>query len=434
MKSDGRHGIFYLLDESGIFQTGDSPPDCRLFAGEPGRQWVRRLQRERLKTLYRTVRNQLFEFLDIASYGAVERLLADVELRRRVSRRSYGLLGTMFGLEGTEREVVSRVQSYSSTADGVIRYLKGKLLANYASYIEMTNEIDMTSDPVELLLIIFDDRYHKKARFEAKRKLVLMNLAAAIDQRERETQIEEKFREFLSFLNRHVWSPDIRIGELSSVYLVSRHDPRDFSCTEVRVVPPEDIGRVEEGAKVTLLKRRRFNIDGREIPIYVSIRKKPPEAKVLKLLRKREENPAVAVDDELGLMGVVDSVMDVKLFQRHLTRSATRAGSFMTLEDVDDTLTGGCHRGSNIGSDPNTRMFKFFARMGGMRVEFILHSNKTYLDYMYRRGTSHDEYEVKRIFDSGVADLLFPQDIYHLDLAAVRDELIQWFRRRIEGA
>ncbi|MFW3146682.1 MAG: hypothetical protein ACMUIE_07715, partial [Thermoplasmatota archaeon] len=42
--------------------------------------------------------------------------------------------------------------------------------------------------------------------------------------------------------------------------------------------------------------------NGRNIPIYVSVRKKPPEAKVLKLLRKGEENPADAVDDELGLM------------------------------------------------------------------------------------------------------------------------------------
>ncbi len=155
---------------------------------------------------------------------------------------------------------------------------------------------------------------------------------------------------------------------------------------------------------------------------------------MLKLLRKGEENPAVAVDDELGLMGVVDSVMEVKLFQQHLTQSATRAGSFMTLEEVSDTLAGGRHLSSNAGSNPETAMFKFFARMGGMRVEFILHSNKTYLDYIYRRGTSHDEYEVKRIFDSGVAELLFPQDIYKLDLQEVRNQLLRWFRHRLEEA
>jgi hypothetical protein len=187
------------------------------------------------------------------------------------------------------------------------------------------------------------------------------------------------------------------------------------------------------GRKLTLIKRRRFKENGREVPIYVSVRKKPPEAKVLKLIRKKEENPAVAVDDELGLLGVLDTVAEVRLFQKHLTESAIRAGSFMTLEDISDTLGGGKHRSSSVGSSSSTPMLKFFARMGGMRVEFIVHTNRSYLDYIYKKDVSHDEYEVKRLFDSGVAELLFPREIYHLDMAAVKDNLIDWFRQRIEG-
>ena len=57
-------------------------------------------------------------------------------------------------------------------------------------------------------------------------------------------------------------------------------------------------------------------------------------------------------------------------------------------------------------------MLKFFARLGGMRVEFIIHTNQSWVNYMYQRDVAHDEYEVKRIFDSGVAELLFPHDIY----------------------
>jgi len=188
----------------------------------------------------------------------------------------------------------------------------------------------------------------------------------------------------------------------------------------------------EKGRKLTLIKRRRFQLNGKEIPIYVSVRKKAPEAKVLKLLRKGEENPAIAVDDELGLMGVLDSVADVKIFQKHLTKSALKADSFMTLEEISDTLTGGTHKSSNVGSSVSTPMFKFFARMGGMRIEFIIHSNKTYLNYMFQRNISHDEYEVKRIFDSGVAELLFPSDIYHLDMAKIKERQIKWCRCQIE--
>ena len=164
----------------------------------------------------------------------------------------------------------------------------------------------------------------------------------------------------------------------------------------------------------------------RKIPIYVSIRKKPPEAKVLKLLRKNQKNPAVAVDDELGLMAVLDSVSDIKAFQKHLTRSASSANSLMVLEDISDTLTDRSeYRGRAVGSSEKTPMMKFFARLGGMRVEFIIHTNRTWLNYMYQRDVAHNEYEVKRMFDTGVIELLFPMDIFHLSLLQILDALLQ---------
>ncbi|OGQ99275.1 MAG: hypothetical protein A2521_13670 [Deltaproteobacteria bacterium RIFOXYD12_FULL_57_12] len=433
--SSYKDNIFRLLEQDGPFATGETAPDMSFFS-PAARRRAQQLRETRLATRYRIIRNQLFEFLNIESFVEIQQLIGNAARRGEAESRAYALFGNMFGIEGTAREIISRVDSYSRTADGVVRYLKNTVLAPYAPYIEMTNEIDTTISPVKLLLIIFDDRYHKKARFEAKRKLVLMNLAGSIDQRERETDIENKFARFLEFLNAYVWSRDIKIGELEPAFLLSRHDPEDFSCTAVQTISCEEAKAIQPaaGQKLTLIKRRRFHASGREIPIYVTIRKKVPEAKVLKLLRKGEENPAVAVDDELGLMGVLEEGMDLKLFQKHLTESAIRAGSFMTLEDVSDTLADGTlHRSGSIGSSAKTPMFKFFARMGGMRVEFIVHTNRSYLNYMYQREVSHDEYEVKRIFDSGVAELLFPSDIYLLDMATIKDELLRRFRKRIEG-
>jgi hypothetical protein len=341
----------------------------------------------------------------------------------------------MFGLNGTVREIEARVHEYARTADAVVNSLNGKILTPYASSIATTNEIEVANDPVTLLLIMFNDRYHKKARFEARRKLVLMNLAGSIDQRERETAIEEKFSSFLHFLNDYVWSTNLKIGEHDIVYLYSRHSQEDFRCSDVQLLSADQAKNVElaKGFKLTLLKRRRFTAGTREIPIYVSIRKKPPEAKVLKLLRKNEKNPAVAVDDELGLMAVLDSVADIKTFQNHLTRSASKADSFMVLEDISDTLTGSTpYRTTATGSSPKTEMLKFFARLGGMRVEFIIHTNRSWLNYMFQKDVAHDEYEVKRIFDSGVMELLFPKDIYQLDHDIIRNDMIRRFRRRIE--
>jgi len=427
--------IYALLDQEGPFSTADTPPGSALFS-PLARKRAAELRQKNLVTKYRATRNQIFELLNVRTYQEIQALIKDTEKRQAADRRAYLLLGNMFGIHGSEREIISRVNSYSQTADSVIRYLNNKVLSRYAPFIEITNEIDIASSPVDLLLIMFDSRYHKKARFEAKRKLILMSLAGSIDQRERETDIETKFAEFLHFLNEYVWSPDIRIGELKLFYLLSRHEPERFSCTEVRVLTEAQAAKItlEPGQKLTLIKRRRFRSGSKEVPIYVSVRKKAPEAKVLKLIRKGEENPAIAVDDELGLLGVLDTAAEVKLFQKHLTESAIKAKSFMTLEDITDTLNGGSrHNSSNIGSSASTPMMKFFARMGGMRVEFIVHTNRTYLDYIYKKDVSHDEYEVKRIFDSGVADLLFPKEIYHLDMTAARDQLIRWFRQRIEN-
>jgi hypothetical protein len=428
--------VFTSLQQHGPMATTDSVQLNSPFS-QQAREWLRVLRENRLNvTKYRALRSQVFEFLNISNFAQIPTLLKTPQLRKERSLRACALLGNMFGVQGTTREVEARLTEYARTADAVVNSLKSKIMAPYASHIATTNEIEVTNDPVNLLLIMFDDRYHKKARFEARRKLVLMSLAGSIDQRERETQIEDKFSLFLDFLNDYVWSRNLKIGEHEIVYLFSHHTSDDFSCTDVQVIGLEQAKTAAPavGTKLTLLKRRRFTAGSREIPIYVSIRKKPSEAKVLKLLRKNEKNPAVAVDDELGLMAVLDSIADIKMFQNRLTRSASKADSFMVLEDISDTLTEAATYGvTNTGSSRKTPMLKFFARLGGMRVEFIIHTNRSWLNYMYQQDVSHDEYEVKRIFDSGVAELLFPGDIFHLDHQAIRNDMIRLFRRQIEG-
>ena len=429
-----QQSVFSAMLQEGPFAIENVPPLAHPFSRET-KAWVKKIHNNQLlKTKYRSVRNQIFDLLGINTFDEILVLIHDKTLRAEAAGRAHLLLGNMFGIEGSSREVIRHLNEYARTADDVISSLRAKVLAPYSSHIETTNEIVTAWDPVELLLALFDDRYHKKARFEAKRKLALMGLAGSIDQRERETRIAEKFSGFLNFLNAYVWSPDYKIGDLDIRYLFSTHNEEDFSCTTVTVLSEQEALSVTPtaGEKLTLIKRRRFRDNDADIPIYVTIRKKPPAAKVLKLLRKNEKNPATAVDDELGLMAVLDSVNDVKRFVRHLTRSAAKAESFMTLEDISDTLTGGEYGGTATGSSGKTSMLKFFARTGGMRIEFIIHTNRSYLNYIYQRDVAHDEYEVKRIFDTGVVEFLFPPDIYRLDLQKIRDHQLAWFRKQIE--
>lgn len=429
------NSVFTSLQQDGPLAVSDSVFICQPYS-QRTKKWVKNLRSRKVNvTKYRALRSQIFEFLGVNSFDEIAELLTQPQLQKERKIRAYALLGNMFGIIGTTQEIEARVHDYAQTADAVINSLKTKILAPYTSHIAITNEIEVANNPIELLLIIFNDRYHRKARFEARRKLVLMGLAGSIDQREKETETEDKFSHFLHFLNDYVWSPNQKIGEHDIVYLLSQHSPEDFSCEKVDILSYKEAKQVVtgNGVKKTLLKRRRFNTGTKDIPIYVSIRKKLPEAKVLKLLRKNAKNPATAVDDELGLMAVLDSAADIKVFQQHLTHSASKANSLMVLEDISDTLTGKTtYQSQSIGSSNKTPMLKFFARLGGMRVEFIIHTNTSWLNYMYQQDVAHDEYEVKRIFDSGVIELLFPKEIFHLNHTSIRNDMINLFRKQIE--
>jgi len=424
--------VFAAMKQDGPFAVGKEVSLDHPFS-QLHRRWVQRLLADQvLKTKYRAVRSQIFNLLQIHSYAGIQQLLKDPELREVVSEQANLLLGRLFNLDVESHEIHTRMREFATTADAVIDYLRNKVFAPYASHIEISNEIGTINDPVELLLMIFDDAYHQKVRFEAKRKLVLMNLAGAIDQRERETEIEARFASFLRFLNDYVWSSELRIGEHRHAYLLSEHDPEDYRCLNVRVLDKQTAQGLELQPlqRLTFVKRRLFKAGNKDIPVYVSMRKKGPAAKVLKLLRKNEKNPAVAVDDELGLMAVLDGRAEVTRFVDHLSKAAVRSGVLMTQEDISDTLTGGGYAAKSTGSSSATPMLKFFARLGDTRVEFIIHTNQSYLDYNLRRGVSHDEYEVRRIFDSGVAELLFPSDVFDLDIPAIRDERMAHFGNR----
>ena len=250
------------------------------------RDWVKTFCHDPVTvTKYRAVRSQIFDLLQVNRFSQIPALISNGTLKNKCSERAYSLLGNLYGIQGELSEVKNRIREYARSADEVITYLQNKVLADYHSNIEISNEIETTQNPVDLLLILFNDQYHRKTRFEAKRKLVLMGLAGSIDQRERETEIEKKFSNFLSFLNRYVWSPKLKIGELQITYLHSVHSKQDYACETVEVIEEgNDILRQPLGdrEKLTMIKRRLFEFEGKEIPIYVTVRKKDSAAKILK--------------------------------------------------------------------------------------------------------------------------------------------------------
>lgn len=434
--STEKRNNFFVLHQDGPFaikyiHVATRRSENREWLNE-NREWLTQLRENpQQRTNYHALRNQICQLLDITSFHEIPDLIIDKTRREKASKRAHALLGSMYGIEGTQSEIESQIKSYAEAADGVIHSLRQGILAPITRHIEMVNEVGSTHDIVELQLMVFDRKYSDKARFEAMRKIELIRLAGSIDQRERETKVSERFAAFQNFLDAHVWSSE-RIGDTEDVYLLSEHDLDSTNACNSTQIITEEIAQgldLQDNQKLTLLKRRKFTVNGVDIPVYVTPRRKPTSSKILKLLRKGHENPALSVDDDLGLMAVLNSEKDIRTFMKHLTDSAAKAGTFITPEETEDKLGKGTHKPNTEWSSPYARHLKFFAKMRGMRVEFVLYTNESYVESQYRDEASHREYELRRFFKAGIPNLLFPQNFYHIDFASLEPELVKRLRK-----
>ncbi|MBU1724136.1 MAG: hypothetical protein KJ892_09835, partial [Gammaproteobacteria bacterium] len=154
--------IFIAMKQDGPFAVRDQisfeHPFCR-----QNRQAAKVFRHDRQTTAkYRAVRDQLFDLLQIECFNEIPDLIQNPVLRAQRTERAYRLLGNLFGISGELSEIRSKIHEYMNTADAVIGQIRNKVLAAYNSHIEISNEIETSKNPIDLLLIIFDDRYHKK--------------------------------------------------------------------------------------------------------------------------------------------------------------------------------------------------------------------------------------------------------------------------------
>lgn len=387
----------------------------------------------------------LFQALEVSSDADLLELIHNTKERRRRVEGNYPMLGRMYGIEGKKAEVKRTIEGYGSLADATVQRAKSKVLGSKAGKFEMTNEVQSTNNPFELMLMAADNRFDKKVRFEAVRKLMLMDLIASIDQKERRLNTVAQFDKFIAFLDEHVWNPKQKKGASTPGYLISQHDEaHGFVATKVAFVDEKEGDQmlILPGQKRTALRRRSFLVpqgDGeKEIFVYASERRKLIEDEALKLVRGGAENPDIVIEDQLGLEVVFDNESHLRLFMRHLHESAKRAGSFMAIEDLEDSLNNGTgHNGTSEGSSSKLRMRKFYIKMNGMRVEIILHTNETYVNSLYAEQVAHKEYEVNRFFrdNKGVpsaAKQLFPEYVYGQDLDSIHEQLTYEVRRSLQ--
>ncbi len=359
--------------------------------------------------------------------------LGDDETRQKAKDKALVAAGNMYGIHPAERK--TKISQYAKEADRVIDYVQQKVVPTLIPQPEMINEVRGAQNPGDLILMLFDDRYAPRARFEAIRKLTLMNIIASIDQKHNGSNT--MYVKFLEFLNTHVLDTKThRIGEHERVYLLSKHNKDTFAVEEVKEISEEQAKNLQlkPYQKLTFIGHRNFfDEKGNLTPVYVTPREKSLEATVLKMLRKDEDNPSAAVDDNIGLFAVFNSKKDLNAFQRHLVDAADTANSGILFTDMDDTLNGEAYHGENTGSSNDIQWRKCFVRVNGATVELAMMTNESYLNYRNKLDASHDEYVVKRAFETGVVDLLLPERFYGTKSKELREQELRRVRRNIEG-
>ncbi len=447
---DTKTRIGYILPQEGLFKLFENHSPTRGIVGvrdQEGYTPIRSMRAEHI-TRYRAIRTEMFEWLGVNSFREVAELIDNpdyddtrrTEIKRRkaeISKSVYAKIANRYGIEGSERAQIKAINDFGEDADQVIAHLKDTFLGEQSKKADIINETEHKNNPTDLMLIALDDTYTRTARFEAIRKLLLMELIASISKQEGLEKASEKLGEFDDFLYEHIWirGRGEKRGSTQNAYLYSRHDPDTFESID----PIEEISE-EEGDRrkkegelgphelLTHVRRRTFMHKGRVIPVYMISREKTLVEKVLKMLRKDSENSEIAVQDDLGFMGVFNNIQDMNAFQERLQEGMANEKLPSTLKKLTDSLDGTGYKHGKTAGSKKVKMRKFFLEFPNKNMEIILHTNKSYVDFNNQFEVGHEEFEMDRLHDYGVLDLLFPYDIYCIDMEEARKEKIRGIR------
>jgi len=377
--------------------------------------------------------------LDVSNPSEIIPVITDEKKKDGLRKRANNKIAAAFGIEGKEVQKAAKVTGFAEAADKYIdRYLRQGALEPISERIGITEEVRRTDNVIDLLAIMFDTSYSKRTRFEAKRKLTLMKLAAEMDKRNREVDMNEQTLAerkrgneqgdpFVRFLDAHVWTPERLKGDIGGVIVVSKHslNPDTYECIGIEEVPADQGEQVRRRIanhkpknkgyylRATALDQRSFNDAGENIPASFDSRpRKDFLASIGKLLRKGKYNPEAGIEDMTGWMFVVRTRGDAISLKRCIEEAGRKSGSLVFTEGTEDTLGKQAYSANNEGSSTELGQLKYDILFEGKRMEIIILDYKNYLDYQHKDGIAHEEYELNRLVKSGVFEALFPQSVY----------------------
>jgi len=385
---------------------------------------------------YRLLRTRLLQILNLKNYDEVPSLFPDDEKKRELNEVFTKKEAQKYGLGGLEYPVQENlVKGALRVADRVIDMFENAengFFKEYHTQLQITNEIKQIDNVVDLVLIMFSPRATEITQYEARRKLVLADLAMRVLTHNR--QKEKHLDPFLRFLNTNIFK-DV-IGTSNEWEVLSTHHPDDYSVTTVKKLLANEKVTIDEK---TLQRYSRFGVRSFKygqinIETYLESREKDPRDIVIKMLRKQISDPA-KIDDHIGARLVFENKRGLYHFLDVLQSALEKEGSAISFDEISDTINNHCQFPiTNDGSSANLAIVKAHAVFNGMKVEFQLHTLGSFLDCRYHDETGFESsYSVNRLYQSGVIDTLYPENIYRLNTGSVVKKIIELRRSQIRN-
>ena len=438
-------GNFNLLDQDGHFRIPESPLDS-----EHRRAWRASLATGEIIE-FSTFRSSVLELFGVKSIPEIRDVLADPVRKDLRTIEANRILARRFGIQGSDEFIKDKITKYHNDAINERNEQTSKI--GKVRAFELSNNVATTSNVLELLGIVFFGEA-KQIRFEAAKILDGMDGAAAADRVRREedtarflasplTSTTEANREgsesqdpdvaaINKVLDSHFYSEPAKEATL----LLSRHSPEDFRCIGVARVPVKQarIARFKKPPArhlYTEIPERTIHFEDKDILAYTKVRKKSIEATVTKGKRKGTKNLRKAVEDAIGMRIVVSNIDDIPKVHERLVKAFNIAGHSFTILEVEDSLSGGSYSAKNPGSSEKLRVINILAEIGPWLAEIQYYDHPAFIDSTAQDGVSHKEFELNRLYESGVPQHDFPFNIYGQPHEQVRKSRIREIRSGI---
>ncbi len=323
---------------------------------------------------------------------------------RLVSKVRANIVKAHSDLDVNQTEVLNRLKGFGVDANEFIDYVTATFFPGYTT-LEPANEIRSCNDPAKLLLIALDDNWALKARFEAKRKLDLMQ--RFMERKKALKPIKGRMDAFYELLNTHMLdATGVKRGSHEKGFLIATLDPENGnSCLEARL-DTMPLFKAEENQVSMPMELRAFEVRGRRIQFMVTGREKNKFSHIMKSMRKDETDITKLIKDLHGVRLVFLSDEDRVLFRRTFARRLRSAGFEVSSNTA--TFVGDGSKLPGI----ETELLISKPGFGRASYEMQAYTAEEYVDYFLKTPTAWPMYDIQRFYEYLLDEILFPYSIY----------------------